>query len=83
VDCFKHRELFGEPEVWIVPTMTAYDLILRLPWFKTRGSEIDLEAGNLAAGSMLPAGRYWQSGRDRAGHSDVVGHGIWRLIRIL
>jgi hypothetical protein len=33
-------------EVLIVP-MTAYDLVLGLPWFKTRNPEIDWEAGKL------------------------------------
>jgi hypothetical protein len=40
------RDPVDEPEVLIIP-MTAYDLVLGLPWFKTRNPEIDWEAGKL------------------------------------
>jgi hypothetical protein len=34
VSCFEHEEPVDESDVLIVP-MTAYDLVLGLPWFKT------------------------------------------------
>jgi hypothetical protein len=46
VDEPEARDSVDEPEVLIVP-MTAYDLVLGLPWFKTRNPEIDWEEGKL------------------------------------
>jgi hypothetical protein len=46
VDEPEARNSVDEPEVLIVP-MTAYDLVLGLPWFKTRNPEIDWEEGKL------------------------------------
>jgi hypothetical protein len=46
VDEPEARDSVDEPEVLIVP-MTAYDLVLELPWFKTRNPEIDCEEGKL------------------------------------
>ena len=43
---FEHQDLVDEPEVLIVP-MTAYDLVLGLPWFQTKNADIDWEAGRL------------------------------------
>jgi hypothetical protein len=43
---FEHEQPVDESEVLIVP-MTAYDLVLGLPWFKARNPEIDWEAGKL------------------------------------
>jgi hypothetical protein len=42
----EHEQPVDESEVLIVP-MTAYDLVLGLPWFKARNPEIDWEAGKL------------------------------------
>jgi hypothetical protein len=46
VSYFEHEQPVDESDVLIVP-MTAYDLVLGLPWFKTRNPEIDWEAGRL------------------------------------
>jgi hypothetical protein len=46
VSYFEHEQLVDESELLIVP-MTAYDLVLGLPWFKARNPEIDREAGKL------------------------------------
>jgi hypothetical protein len=46
VSYFEHEQPVDESEVLIVP-MTAYDLVLGLPWFKARNPEIDWEAGKL------------------------------------
>jgi hypothetical protein len=46
VSYFEHEQPVDESDVLIVP-MTAYDLVLGLPWFKTRNPEIDWEAGKL------------------------------------
>jgi len=47
VKYFKHQlELVNESEVLVVP-MTAYDLVLGFPWFRTNNPEIDWEAGRL------------------------------------
>jgi hypothetical protein len=46
-DCyFEHEQPVDESDVLIVH-MTVYDLMLELPWFKTRNSEIDWDAGRL------------------------------------
>jgi hypothetical protein len=46
VDEPEARDSVDEPKVLIVP-MTAYDLVLGLPWFKIRNPEIDWEEGKL------------------------------------
>jgi hypothetical protein len=46
VSYFEHKQPVDESEVLIVP-MTACDLGLGLPWFKTRNPEINWEAGKL------------------------------------
>jgi hypothetical protein len=46
VSYYEHEQPVDESEVLIV-RMTAYDLVLGLPWFKTRNPEIDWEAGKL------------------------------------
>jgi hypothetical protein len=46
VSYFEHEQPVDESDVLIVP-MTAYDLVLGLPWFKARNPEIDWEAGKL------------------------------------
>jgi hypothetical protein len=46
VSYFEHEQPVDESEVSIVP-MTAYDLVLGLPWLKARNPEIDWEAGKL------------------------------------
>jgi hypothetical protein len=46
VSYFEHKQPVDESEVLIVP-MTAYDLVLGLPWFKGRNPEIDWKAGKL------------------------------------
>jgi hypothetical protein len=46
VSYFEHEQQVDESEVLIVP-MTAYNLVLGLPWFKARNPEIDWEAGKL------------------------------------
>jgi hypothetical protein len=48
VSYFEHEQPVDESEVLIASVpMTAYDLVLGLPWFKARNSEIDWEAGKL------------------------------------
>jgi hypothetical protein len=43
---FEHEQSVDESNVLIVP-MTAYDLVLGLPWFKAKNPEIDWEAAKL------------------------------------
>ena len=40
VQYMEHLAPVTEPEVLVVP-MRAYDLVLRLPWFRARNPEID------------------------------------------
>jgi hypothetical protein len=48
VQYFEHLAPVDKPDVLIVP-MRAYDLVLGLPWFKTRNPEIDWSRGRLTA----------------------------------
>jgi len=53
-----HMEYFApvhEPEVLVFP-MRAFDLVLGLPWFKTRKPEIDWATGRLTS-SRTPSGQ--------------------------
>jgi hypothetical protein len=57
VDEPEARDSVDEPEVLIV-TMTAYDLVLELPWFKTRNPEINWEEGKLLSLQRQPTKRH-------------------------
>jgi hypothetical protein len=46
VSYFEHKQPVDESEGLVV-RMTAYDLVLGLPWFKARNPEIDWAAGKL------------------------------------
>jgi hypothetical protein len=46
VSYYEHEQPVDESEVLIV-SMTVYDLVLGLPWFKARNPEIDWETGKL------------------------------------
>jgi len=48
VHYFEHLKPVHESEVLVVP-MKAYDLVLGLPWFKARNTEIDWTKGRLTA----------------------------------
>jgi hypothetical protein len=48
VQYFEHLAPVDQPEVLIVP-MKAYDLVLGLPWFKSRNPEINWVRGQLTA----------------------------------
>jgi hypothetical protein len=48
VQYFEHLEPVDELEVLVVP-MTAYNLVLGLPWIKVRNPEIDWTKGRLTA----------------------------------
>ena len=51
---FEHLAQVDEPDVLVVP-MTAYDLVLGLPWFQSRNPEIDWSKGQLL-GLRTPVG---------------------------
>jgi len=57
VQYFEHLKPVDELEVLVVP-MKAYDLVLRLPWFKARNPEIDWTKGQLTA-LRTPNGIQW------------------------
>jgi hypothetical protein len=66
VDELEARDSVDEPEVLIVP-MTAYDLVLGLPWFKTRNPEIDWEEGKLLSLRRQPTKPHSHGKEARAG----------------
>jgi hypothetical protein len=48
VQYMNHLAQVHKPEVLVVPTR-AYELVLGLPWFKTRKPEIDWATGQLTS----------------------------------
>jgi hypothetical protein len=66
VDEPEARDTVDEPEVPIVP-MTVYDLVLGLPWFKTRNPEIDWEEGKLLSLRRQPTKPHSHGKEARAG----------------
>jgi hypothetical protein len=66
VDEPEARDSGDEPEALIVP-MTAYDLVLGLPWFRTMNPEIDWEEGKLLSLRRQPTKPHSYGKEARAG----------------
>jgi hypothetical protein len=64
------KQPVDEPEALIVP-MTAYDLVLGLPWFKSRNPEIDWETGKLLSLRRQPKPKEHGSGASTEVTTDI------------